>query len=208
MWPKISPTGQENRTFIEEARRAQIVQAAIDTIVELGFAHASFAQIAKRAGISKSVISYHFAGKDDLLEQVVTDVFRAGAAFVVPRIEAQPAASGALRAFLEADVEFIGSHAGHIQAVNEIITNLRNANGESPWDTASMEWLLDGIASLLRWGQETGEFREFSIRVMALTIHAAVSEVARQVGAYPDINLDPYARELVTLFDRATRKEQ
>lgn len=208
MWPKISPAGQENRTFIEEARRAQIVQAAVDTIVELGFAHASLAQIAKRAGISKSVISYHFAGKDDLLKQVVTDVFRAGAAFVVPRIEAQPTAHGALQAFLEADVKFIGSHASHIQAVNEIITNFRNADGESPWDTASMEWLLDGIESLLRWGQETGEFREFSIRFMALTILAAVSEVARQVGAYPDIDLDAYARELVTLFDCATRKEQ
>ncbi len=38
------------RTFTETARRAQIVTAAIDTIAELGFARASFAQIARRPG--------------------------------------------------------------------------------------------------------------------------------------------------------------
>lgn len=45
-------------TFIEAARRAQIVQCASDAIDELGFERASLAEIAKRAGISKSVISY------------------------------------------------------------------------------------------------------------------------------------------------------
>ena len=32
-----------SRTFIETARRAQIVQAAIDTIADLGYANASYA---------------------------------------------------------------------------------------------------------------------------------------------------------------------
>src|SRR6202453_4771003 len=47
------------RTFIETARRAQIVAAAIDTIAELGYAQASFARIADRVGISRGLISYH-----------------------------------------------------------------------------------------------------------------------------------------------------
>jgi AcrR family transcriptional regulator len=38
------------RTFIETARRAQIVAAAIDTIGEAGFAGASFARIAGNWG--------------------------------------------------------------------------------------------------------------------------------------------------------------
>ena len=36
------------RTFIETARRAQIVASAIDTIAEAGYAQASFARIAER----------------------------------------------------------------------------------------------------------------------------------------------------------------
>jgi AcrR family transcriptional regulator len=58
--------GQRNQTFIEAARRAQIVTAAIETIAGLGYGQASLARIAERAGTSKGVISYHFPGKDDL----------------------------------------------------------------------------------------------------------------------------------------------
>jgi AcrR family transcriptional regulator len=69
---------REERTFTETARRAQIVQAAIDTIAELGYGRASLARIAERLGISKGVISYHFAGKDDLIKEVVLEVVESG----------------------------------------------------------------------------------------------------------------------------------
>ena len=36
------------------------------------------AEIARRAGISKGVISYHFAGKRELIEQVVNSVLEKG----------------------------------------------------------------------------------------------------------------------------------
>ena len=62
---------EPERTFIETARRAQIVAAAIDTIAEEGYPGASFARIAERLGISRGLISYHFAGKDDLIKQVI-----------------------------------------------------------------------------------------------------------------------------------------
>ena len=61
--------GQKPRSFIEEARRAQIISSAIEVIAELGFARASLAQIARHAGISKGVISYHFAGGEVLIAQ-------------------------------------------------------------------------------------------------------------------------------------------
>jgi AcrR family transcriptional regulator len=39
------------RSFTAQARRAQIVRAAIETIAELGYGQASFARIAERAGL-------------------------------------------------------------------------------------------------------------------------------------------------------------
>ena len=53
---------EEERTFTVTARRAQIVQAAIDTIAEVGYAKASLDRIGARIGISKGLIGYHFAG--------------------------------------------------------------------------------------------------------------------------------------------------
>ena len=52
--------------------------AAIDTIAEVGYANASLARIAVRLGISKGVISYHFAGKDDLIAEIVSQVLATG----------------------------------------------------------------------------------------------------------------------------------
>jgi AcrR family transcriptional regulator len=59
--------GGQSRTFTESARRAQIVAAAIDVIADGGYASASFAAIARRAGLSSTgLISYHFASKEIL----------------------------------------------------------------------------------------------------------------------------------------------
>jgi TetR/AcrR family transcriptional regulator, fatty acid metabolism regulator protein len=61
----------------------------IETIAELGYGQASLARIAERAGISKGVIGYHFAGKDDLLAAVVAEVLARGEDFMRPRISEQ-----------------------------------------------------------------------------------------------------------------------
>jgi TetR/AcrR family fatty acid metabolism transcriptional regulator len=86
---------QPARTFIKEARRAQIVAAAIETIAELGFDQASIARIAERAGTSKGVITYYFADKDDLVRAVIADVLAKGAAHMEPRILAESTGSAA-----------------------------------------------------------------------------------------------------------------
>ena len=53
-----APDGR--RTFTDLARRAQIAQCAAEAIAEVGYADASMAEIARRAGVAKSVVSYHF----------------------------------------------------------------------------------------------------------------------------------------------------
>ena len=72
MRAKNSTRKQNGRTFIETTRRAQIVDAAIDVLAEHGYPDASFAKIAKRAGLSSTgMISYYLAGKDDLIREVI-----------------------------------------------------------------------------------------------------------------------------------------
>lgn len=48
-------------------RRKQLVEAAIAVIHEDGFAHATVARIARRAGISSGMVHHYFTDKDDLL---------------------------------------------------------------------------------------------------------------------------------------------
>jgi AcrR family transcriptional regulator len=207
MRPESKRSDRRELTFIEKARRAQIVECAIETIATLGYARASLAQIAQRAGISKGVISYHFSGKEELIRQIVTEVFTAGAAFMRPRIEAESGAANRLRAYIESNLAFMRTHRRHIVAIVEIWSNFRSKDGLSCLGTSWLESAVGDLERLLRWGQENGEFREFSPRVMAMAIRNAIDGVPPQMTVHEDLDLDAYARELVTLFDRATRRE-
>lgn len=175
-------------------------------IATVGYAQASLARIAERAGISKGVISYHFAGKDDLIRAVVTEVFAAAEAFTQPRLAAESTATGMLRACIESDVAFMRAYPTHLRALVEIFTNFRTAEGELHYDGVSEEApRLAEVERILRMGQQSGEFRGFSTRVMALAITGALNAVLLQWVANPALDLEACARELTILFDLGTR---
>jgi len=199
-------SGQDRLTFIEAARRTQIVECAIETIATMGYTQASLAQIAKRAGISKGVILYHFANKEELIERVVTDIYIAGACFMAPHIEAQSTMSNKLRAYLQSNVEFISSHRTQMVALVNIMTSVRTEQGKLRYDVTAEEPILFALEELLRQGQQEGEFRMFDTRVMAVIIRRAIDALPGLLAADSNLDLEPYKRELVEMFELATRK--
>jgi AcrR family transcriptional regulator len=206
MRTKNTSGGQKRPSFIEAARRAQLIECAIETIATLGYAQASLAQIARRANISKSVITYYFASKEELLEQVVTEIYTAAVQAVTPQIAAQPTAQLRLQAYIRSAVDYIGTHRMQMVALLEIALNFRTADGKLRY-SGTEEWILTALEAILRQGQEEGEFRAFDLRVMAVAIRRAIDAVAPLFAANPNLDVESYAQELVTLFDRATRKE-
>ncbi|MEU1783628.1 TetR/AcrR family transcriptional regulator [Streptomyces abikoensis] len=197
-----------SRTFTEAARRAQIVGAAIEVIAEVGYTKATFTRIAKQAGLSSTgMISYHFAGKDDLMREVVAEVFRVADGYMVPRIEAQPTGAGRLRAYIESNIELIGEFPKHLPAAVEVLANLRGEDDSMREFCAAMDSLVDMHTHLIRESQKAGEFGEFDPRVMALAIRGAIDSVVTRAAKDPDFDAVACGRELADLFDRATRKD-
>jgi TetR/AcrR family transcriptional regulator, fatty acid metabolism regulator protein len=197
---------QRPRSFIEEARRRQIVDAAIETIAEVGFSGASLNVVARRAGVSKGIISYHFGSKQALLEQIVIDVYTAGATEMIPRIQEQPSAPEQLRTYVVANLDYIANNRRAIAVATEVITNLRRPDGRPRFGAEENEWNLQGVEQILREGQRTGRFREFDTRVMALAIRSAIDGIAHLYTAGGiDVDMAAYAEELAAIFDRATR---
>jgi TetR/AcrR family transcriptional regulator, fatty acid metabolism regulator protein len=204
---EIKPSSQSKPSFIETARRAQIIECAIDAIAELGFAQASLAQIAKRAGVSTGVILYYFAGKDELIREVGAHVFATGAALISPPVNAQTTARAALRVFIEASVAFFATHRNYARAVMNIVRAGRTADVAPAFDPAVVQPRKTGFRSILEWGQRDGELRPFAVGVMVETIIEALDAIPPQLAADPGLDLDAYASELVELFDRATRAD-
>ncbi|MFE3451906.1 TetR/AcrR family transcriptional regulator [Nonomuraea sp. NPDC059194] len=200
--------GQKPRSFIEQARRAQIMAAAIEVIADVGFAKASLALIAKHAGISKGVISYHFAGKDDLMEEVVNHVYSDIADFVLARMEGKTTATELLRTQILTVAEHMREHRVQLKALGEIFNNLRLPDGSPRYGIAANEELYQSLERIYRFGHETGEFRPFDPRVMAITHSAAVDNMFAYWSVHPEHDLDAHARELAEILVRATKGPQ
>lgn len=208
MRPDPGLSGQRDLTFTEAARRAQIVTAAIDTIAELGYGQASLARIAERAGASKGVISYHFAGKDDLIREVVAQVLAKAEAYMIPRILAESSGAGTLRAYIESNLAFMREHRNHLVAFLEIFLNARGEAGSRLLDERSLDRTVTSLEQLLAHFQTVGDFRDdFDPLVMAVAIRGAIDQVPPRLARDPSLDVDRYARELAALFDRATRRE-
>ena len=190
------------RTFTEAGRRAQIVAAAIETIADAGYANASFARIARRAGLSSTgLISYHFAGKSDLMAQVAQETYAAMGEYLAARMSGSLAPGQALEAYIRGITEFIAAHRRQMKAVLEIFMN-----GGIEYTPGTELVTLSPVEQILRAGQTAGEFRPFDARIMAAVIQRAIDGLPFLLETYPDIDLGEYADELVTTFTVATRR--
>ena len=191
------------RTFTETARRAQIVGAAIATIAEVGYHDASFARIAKRAGLSSTgLISYHFDSREDLIGEVVSEIVSAIGAFMAERMSGCSGPTEALRAYIEGNVEFIGAHQTEMKALVDIFMN-----GGFGYDATTEAAVVSPIEAILRAGRASGEFRAFDTKVMATLVQRAVDGLPFLLAAEPGCDVAAFAAEVVTVFELATRAQ-
>jgi AcrR family transcriptional regulator len=202
------PSGK--RTFVDEARRAQLVRCAIEAIAELGLPRASLAEIGRRAGVTKAAIFYHFANRDELIREVLVVALTEGAEFMAERVRRQPTPADELRAYIEANIEYIATHRDAVKALVAIAMNFTDEDGRAKLlpDSSVYAESLAPLQDILRRGQEAGQFGAFDTRTTAMTIRAAIDAIGPQLTALPDLDLAGYTTDLVALFDRATRKDR
>ncbi|MFE3652525.1 TetR/AcrR family transcriptional regulator [Streptomyces sp. NPDC059152] len=196
------------RSLIEKVRRAQIIEAAIEVIAVRGFAKASMAQIAEQAGVSKGVISYHFAGKNELIERTVEQVYEGIGTFIASRLPEQADTAAWLSVYIGSLAEYMADHPTQLGALGEIFTHFRTEDGGLRYGVASSEPLYAHVEGVFHTGQQRGELRTFDARVMAVTLQAAIDDMFAYWSVHPDHDLSAHARELVDLFWHATRADR
>jgi len=197
----------DRQSVTATARRAQIIEATIAVLAEAGYAQTSFARIAERAGLSSTrLISYHFAGKGELLEQVVVAVTDAAAKYMGPRVEAAAPGRCRLRAYIESNLEWMGRNRAQIVALLAIFNAAPYSAGGQPAAYAGhYQIVIARLEYYLREGQRTADLRAFSTRMAAVTIRAAIDAAGYRLGGDPDFDVAGYGRELADFFDQAVR---
>lgn len=199
----------DSRTFTERTRRAQIVRCAIEVVSELGYAQTSIRKIADRVGVAMSVVLYHFASKDELVRAIVSDSFGSVIEAMVPPVEAETTAAGKLRAYIRAQAAFIDTHRRQYMAILDIGMSYRSASGgrldQLDIDPEQLAELAKfDLGTILRGGQEAGEFRAFDTARVAIAIRGALNGAVLEIAGDPEFDVRGYGEELVSVFDAAT----
>jgi AcrR family transcriptional regulator len=181
------------------ARRAQILEATIEAIAEDGYGHASFLRIAQRAGISSTrLISYHFADRGELMALVGAQVIGELGAAVEAGVRGAHSPAEAVRAYIEANVEFMDKNRPRIRA----LTSLLYAGAlVIPADQATSG--PDALRAIIAAGKEAGQFPDVDPDLAATIVQRTVEGVALQLREQPDADLGGYASKLVRFFDAA-----
>ena len=180
---------------VTEQRREQILQAALEVIVERGYAETRIAEVAERAGTSPALVIYYFKTRDQLLTEAIRyseDLWYA---------------TGTAR------LESITTAAGQLDEM--IAMTLLPPPAQPDTDPAPRsEWLLwldlwalsprnTGVAAVRRkfderWrqtikaivlsGQEAGEFTPIDADEFAITLSALLDGMAVQIALEdPDV---------------------
>ncbi len=189
-----------SRTEATAARKEQIVRAAIALLADRGYPGTTFDAICQTAGLSsKRLITYHFAGKNELFAAVADHVVAAAETEMRSVLDAAADPRQLLAAVIRASVAFTAGHMAEGRALQEIVRN-----GEDAWDKHH-EHSVQRLTRLFSDGQRKGAFRDFDPQIMATALRAAIDSVYQPLAA----GRDPVAcaNELVDLFDRATRPE-
>ncbi len=197
-------------TFTQLKRRDQFVDCAIDAVVELGFPSTSVAEVARRAGVSKGVVTYHFPAKDDLISAVIAHVLDLMAEFVPPRLQA----AGPLQfpakfiaAYIGTWVDFFRTYAREVIALVRIYNSFRDETGRpNPAFEVRADEVI-AVEHVLALGQSQGALGAFSARVMAASLKAVLDDLLTQFASEPELDIEAYGRELVTIFERSARPD-
>jgi AcrR family transcriptional regulator len=195
--PAQAPPGARRRRRLGEAeRRAQIVAGCVEVLATDGYENASLARIADAAGVSKGLVSHYFTDRDTLMEQVaistVATLREAVAAQIDPNADVLEVVTAAVHL-----AAWIGhTHAVKIRAIEEIVHNLRDADGRPRLDLRAYEETYRAQEQLFQRGQAEGALRGFDTRVMAVTYQGAVDAMIAYLNAHPEADPDHHADEL------------
>ena len=197
-------------TFTQRHRRDQLVECAIDAIAEVGYPRASVAEVARRAAVSKGVITYHFPAKNDLIQAVIAAVIAEMGQYLEPRLEAADPAQYPERfiaPYLTTWTGYIQTHRRDVLALVRIYNAFRDESGHAnpAFDVRANE--ITAVAEVLRRGQETGRLGSFDPRIMAAVMKAALDDLLIQYADNPGLDPEAYGAQLVALFEAATRPD-
>ena len=185
-----SPNGEYRAQVVKketvEKRRIEILEATCDVVIERGFAGTRVADVAKKLGVSNSLIHYHFASKEELLAAAFEHYARKDLVDMQRDSDSAPTNVAKLWRLIESyvpegsdDVEWMI----WIDAWGEALRNPKMKPISQELDEQS----IAVFEKTLRAGNESGEFHCVHPRESATRISGLIDGLAVQYAAHEGV---------------------
>jgi AcrR family transcriptional regulator len=169
-----------------EKRRIEILEATCDVVIERGFAGTRVADVAKKLGVSNSLIHYHFASKEELLAAAFEHYAQKDLVDMQHDSDSAPTCVAKLWRLIESyvpegsdDVEWMI----WIDAWGEALRNPKMKPISQQLDEQS----IAVFEKVLRAGNEAGEFHCVHPRESATRISGLIDGLAVQYAAHEGV---------------------
>ena len=168
-----------------DAQRARIVQATAELVAESGYAGASIARVAERAGVAQGTVYNHFSGKADLL----AEIFRVVVGREVEAVRTATARGGSATERVTAVVEtFAGRALKNPRLAYALLAEPVDAKVDE-LRLLFRQGFTDVVAEAVAAGVRDGELPPQNAEVVASALVGAIGEVL--VGPLADEASDP-----------------
>ena len=179
-------------------RRDQIIEAAIESLKEVGYAGTSIREIARRGGFNSALISYYFGGLNKLLLAALDHSSELRMRRYTQAVEEATGLEGLMRAarqIYKEDVE-----GGHITIFTELVAASLAHKELAPELITRAEPWLDFVEGAIRKAAGDSPLLQFlPPRELGYGI------LCFYLGVNLMTQLDPQAKRVESLFDLANR---
>jgi AcrR family transcriptional regulator len=185
-----------------EQRRAQMLRAALDVIVERGYADTRIADVAERAGTSPALVIYYFKTRDQLLTEAIRYCEDAWYAEGVRRMAGITTAAGRLAEIIamtclpDTDPE---PRSSWLLWLDLWALSAHNAGVAAVRQKFDERW-RESIRSIVLAGQEAGEFAVADPEAFTVTLSALLDGFAVQIALDDSVVTPQYAYDLTMGF--------
>ncbi|NIH81255.1 AcrR family transcriptional regulator [Amycolatopsis viridis] len=170
--------------------------------MELGYGGTTLAEVARRAGVSKSVVLYHFSSRAELMEAVVDQLYGDAVAPIHAAVNAARDDRERVLAYVRAGVLFTWEHQAEAKAVLEVARNLRRDDGSPRYTAAEGAGLVGFAQGLLEAGQKSGRLGDFDAWTLAVMLRATIDALSEQFMTDPSLDGPRVAGHFADLVER------
>jgi AcrR family transcriptional regulator len=184
-----------------QERREQLMAAAVEVLAERGYRGATADAIARRAGVSKGLLWHYFADLDELMEMTARRTLEKLSTAAGAVIDLTAPAPDVIRAAVHAAAGLRITHGAERIAMREIVSNLRDTDGQLRLSHQDMEDLYAAQEEIFRRGQREGDFRDsLDPRILAVTYQGAVDGMLGYLDAHPEVDAERHAETVAEVL--------